>query len=95
MVDKVKGYKDLTQEKVAIVNEFKNFEEQLLRVIEQAQAEARAGAEYDPRWLSIAFTKFQEAFMALNRGIFAPGRVTLPEDSIEKLNTRINERLGE
>lgn len=81
MVDKVKGYKELTEEKVAIVNEFKNFEEQILRVIEQAQAEVKNGADYDPRWLAIAFTKFQEAFMALNRGIFAPGRVKLPGDS--------------
>lgn len=81
MVEKVKGYKELTDERVAIVNEFKVFEEQMLRVIEQAQAEAKAGAEFDTRWLSIAFTKFQEAFMALNRGIFAPGRVKLPGDS--------------
>lgn len=80
MVDKVKGYKELTQDKVAIVNQNKLSEEHLLRFIEQAQKEAKE-RDFDSRWLSIAFTDFQRAFMSLNRGIFNPGRVELPEDS--------------
>lgn len=35
---------------------------------------------YDPRWLAIARTHFQEGFMALNRAVFQPTRIKLPED---------------
>jgi hypothetical protein len=35
---------------------------------------------YDQRWLAIARTHFQEGFMALNRAVFQPQRIKLPED---------------
>lgn len=42
--------------------------------------DATVDAPYDPRWVAIARTHFQEGFMALNRAVFQPGRVKLPED---------------
>jgi hypothetical protein len=35
----------------------------------------------DPRWLAVARTDFQRAYMALNRAVFQPQRIQLPEDS--------------
>ena len=38
------------------------------------------GAPYDPYWLMIARQHFAEGFMALNRAVFQPQRIKLPED---------------
>lgn len=35
---------------------------------------------FDQRWLAVARTHFQEGFMALNRSVFQPQRIKLPED---------------
>jgi RyR domain len=74
----VAGYQPQSNAKVAKVNEFKVDEERLLRKIEALGS----GNDFtaDMRWASIAKTHFQEGFMALNRAVFQPGRVTLPED---------------
>lgn len=99
----VQGYTIQSDAKIALVNEFKQDEERLLRKIEalekqtlgQQMPAAHAAdpgvlvlsgyvtlpdSPYDPRWLSIARTHFQEGFMALNRAVFQPQRVKLPED---------------
>lgn len=34
----------------------------------------------DKRWIAVARTHFQEGFMALNRAVFQPQRIKLPED---------------
>lgn len=39
-----------------------------------------SGVAVDKRWLAIARTDFQRAYMALNRAVFQPQRVRLPED---------------
>lgn len=39
------------------------------------------GLDVDQRWLAIARTDFQRAFMALNRAVFQPTRISLPEDT--------------
>jgi len=70
----VAGYKPQSAEKVALVNENKVLEEQVLRQIEKIKD---AGV-YDGRMASIAFTGIQEAFMWLNRAVFRPGRIELP-----------------
>lgn len=75
----IQGYKKLSQEKIDTVNSFKILEEALLRDIEDALKDAKDNDE-DPRSLQIAFTKFQEAFMWLNRGVMNPSRIRLPED---------------
>lgn len=40
-----------------------------------------SASRYDQRWIAIARTHFQEGFMALNRAVFQPQRIELPEDS--------------
>lgn len=81
----VAGYQPQTEAKVAKVNEFKVDEERLLRKIEAlgvriAPPGVQEGFDVDNRWLAIARTHFQEGFMALNRAVFQPTRIALPED---------------
>lgn len=82
MVDKVKGYKDLTQDKVEIVNQNKLSEEYINRLIEDL-ADREESMDLDVHALYQAQTKFTEAWMWLNRGVFNPSRIELPEDKVE------------
>ncbi|MGV1754862.1 Acb2/Tad1 domain-containing protein [Agrobacterium sp. CG674] len=68
----VKGYK-ATQEpwKIAMVNENKILEELVLRQIEIHTATGGI----DQRFVALARTKIQEAFMELNRAVFQPERL--------------------
>lgn len=90
----VHGYQPQSDDRIALVNEFKQDEERLLRKIDVLRR-LRTGIaaapiadtnvvdrshEYDQRWLSIATTHFQQGFMALNRAVFQPQRIKLPED---------------
>lgn len=77
----VAGYKP-TQPAWAIeaVNGLKELEERALRALE-----ALDGLAVDHRWVAIGRTQLQQGFMAANRGIFQPGRVSLPEDGFEPL----------
>lgn len=87
---KVSGYTAQSPEKVALVNEFKADEERILRKIDvlqypagSANSDVNAILEpYDKRWLAIARTHIQEAYMALNRSVFQPQRIKLPEDDV-------------
>ena len=74
----VSGYRQQSQEAVDAVNEFKQLEERVLRAIDRLKA-STAVAE-DGRWLSIGITDLEKGFMAVNRSIFKPTRITLPED---------------
>lgn len=82
----VKGYASQSDSKVAVVNVHKELEERVLRRIETLQRDNTAAASlnekppYDPRMLALATTGIQEAFMWLNRAVFQPTRVELPED---------------
>lgn len=84
----VAGYTAQSDAKVALVNDFKQDEERLLRKIDALFAQERAPVktpgepvfEPDGRWLAIATTHFHEGFMALNRAVFQPQRIKLPED---------------
>jgi hypothetical protein len=75
----VAGYKPQSEEKVALVNENKALEEQILRQMDRL-ASLPAGT-VDPRWFSIGRTQIEQGFMALNRAVFQPGRVSLPGDA--------------
>lgn len=79
----VAGYTAQSTGKVALVNTFKQDEERLLRKIDEISAgRSEAGAAlYDGRWAAIARTHIQEGFMALNRSVFQPQRIALPEDA--------------
>jgi len=88
----VAGYTDQSDAKVALVNEFKQDEERLLRKLD-AMTKAVHDPRYDvhipasplaaatdQRWLAIARSHFQQGYMALNRAVFQPQRIRLPED---------------
>lgn len=72
----VAGYQPQSEENVKQVNINKEQEERLLRLIELL-----FDTDADKRWLSIAKTHFEQGYMALNRAIFQPKRVRLPEDA--------------
>lgn len=73
----VAGYTSQGDDKIAVVNRNKEAEERLLRLCDELRSRADL---YDGRWVSIAITHFQEGFMALNRAVFQPQRIKLPED---------------
>jgi hypothetical protein len=72
----VEGYQPQSRDTVAAVNANKQREERLLRVLDECVGDV----SIDQRWLNIARTHFEQGFMALNRAVFRPVRVTLPED---------------
>lgn len=77
----VAGYKPTqSPEAIAAVNVFKELEERTLRHCEKLLDAPSTTGLVDPRMLAIGRTQLQLAFMALNRAIFQPGRVSLPED---------------
>ena len=72
----VAGYQPQSDERVQLVNENKVIEERLLRQIEHGLTTGLMDREA----AFTAKTAMQEAFMWLNRAIFRPARVKLPED---------------
>lgn len=79
----VKGYTDQPKNAIEIVNRFKEVEERILRALDEMRKD---GDVFDQRWLSIGFTHIQEGFMAINRSVFKPQRIALPEDQKDKPN---------
>lgn len=72
----VAGYRAQSEQNVRWVNENKEVEEMILRVLD-AHA---ANPAIDKRWLAIGRTAIEQGFMALNRAIFKPERLTMPGD---------------
>lgn len=64
----VKGYKPQTEEKVALVNKFKDIEAKLGELYREAQGSNLC----DSRMLAVGKTQAQQAFMWLNRAVFQP-----------------------
>lgn len=75
----VAGYTAQSPEKVALVNQNKRLEEQILRQLDVMAADL----ELDGRWLAIARTQIEQGFMAMNRAVFRPRRPT-PEEMGER-----------
>lgn len=73
----VEGYKPQSAAAVDIVNDLKRDEERLLRKLDAMQG----NPDINGRWLAIGRTGIEQAFMAINRSVFQPGRVQLPEDT--------------
>lgn len=73
----VAGYNSQTAAALAIVNGNKAVEEETLRILDGLPT---AFPDIDGRWLSIGRTHMEQAWMAINRAVFKPGRVKLPED---------------
>lgn len=87
----VSGYRPQSDDKVKIVNKMKAFEERVLRARDDiarlpAPADAKTSDDVtvDKRWLAIGRTHIEHGFMAINRSIFQPGRVALPEEPQSK-----------
>lgn len=78
----VAGYKPQTDDKIELVNDNKQLEERVLRQIDDMVRlnEEAEGGLVDLRWLSIGRTQLEQAFMAINRAVFQPGRVRLSDD---------------
>lgn len=74
----VSGYKPQSDAAVRAVNQSKQLEERVLRFMDELAADADIQA--DMRWFSIGRTQIEQGFMAVNRSVFKPGRVALPDD---------------
>jgi hypothetical protein len=72
----VPGYKPQGDEAVRLVSGNKEIEEGVLRVLDLLAARP----DIDKRWLAVGRTQIEQGFMAVNRAVFQPGRVRLPED---------------
>jgi hypothetical protein len=73
----VSGYRPQTTTAVDLVNENKRLEELSLRALDRLKDSGMC----DPRWLATGRTDLEKAWMAINRSVFQPSRVTLPEDT--------------
>lgn len=84
----VKGYVSQPINNVDTVNANKVLEERVLRRIDKLRDAVKmtdpgdTEPVYDARWLAIAKTHIELGFMAMNRAVFQPQRVELPEDSL-------------
>jgi hypothetical protein len=76
----VAGYTTQSDEKVALVNENKELEERVLRQVDR-HVRSRDSQEIDQAMVQLARRSIQEAFMWLNRAVFQPKRIKLPEDA--------------
>ena len=82
----VAGYKPQSDADINTVNQLKEAEERVLRLIDALQADtgllnnpARARG-IDQRFVALGKTHLQTAFMFLARSVFQPARIRLPED---------------
>lgn len=72
----VPGYRPQSTHAVQQVAASKHLEERVLRLLDELAADPAT----DKRWLAIGRTKIETGFMAVNRCVFQPDRVSLPED---------------
>lgn len=73
----VPGYRSQSDENISLVKKFKETKEKILRALD----ELVTLKDIDHRWLAIGRTDLEKAFMAINRSIFRPTRISLPEDT--------------
>ena len=72
----VAGYRAQSGDAVDLVNINKALEERVLRQFDRLAEDPAV----DKSWLALGRTAIEQGFMAANRSVFRPGRVTLPED---------------
>ena len=65
---RIKGYRELTEDEIAIMNDIKETGETLGRLVDGM----RAGKDLDQRWVSIGATDLQTGLMALTRAVARP-----------------------
>lgn len=73
----VAGYRPQTKEAIELVDVNKDAEERCLRILDRLAKRA----DIDPYWLKIGRAQIQMGFMAVNRAVFQPDRVSLPGDA--------------
>ena len=66
---KIKGYRELSQEEIDLMNEIKLKGAELGNLVEKLRSR---GASLDQRWVSIGATDFQTGLMALTRSVAQP-----------------------
>lgn len=69
---KIQGYRALSDEEIALMNEVKTQGEMLKRLIERLESRARTQGDVDGRCVSIARTELQTGLMWLARSIARP-----------------------
>jgi hypothetical protein len=71
---KITGYRQLTEEEVALMNEGKELAQQVGAWIEKLRKLTPENTDnpLDQRWISIGTTQLQQGFMAVTRGIAKP-----------------------
>jgi len=65
---KIKGYRDLSQQEIDLMNEIKNTGEQLKELVRKLKLEAAI----DQRWVAIGNTNLQVGIMELVRAVAQP-----------------------
>lgn len=74
--EKITGYRTLSEEEIALMNEGKELAEAVGRYADKLKANggARDGSvvDIDQRWVAIGVTDIQKGFMALARSIAKP-----------------------
>jgi hypothetical protein len=65
---KIKGYRDLSQEEINLMNEAKELSEKVGELVQKISDEPST----DNRWVNIGKTDLQKGFMSLIRGIAQP-----------------------
>lgn len=68
---KITGYRDLSEQEIALMNEGKALAEQCRAFLEKID-QGNIVPPVDKRWLSISRTHLQEGFMAVIRAIAQP-----------------------
>ena len=64
----IKGYRDLSEGEIELMNVIKGFANEIGKVVELLQVTEGL----DQRWISIGKTDLQKGFMALTRGVAQP-----------------------
>jgi hypothetical protein len=68
----IKGYRDLTPEEIAVMNEIKAKAVEVGALIEMLELAAKERGQFDGRWIAIGKTDLQKGFMALVRAVARP-----------------------
>ena len=64
----IKGYRELSQDEITLMNEVKEVSAKIGELVEKL----RAAPGLDQRWVSIGATDLQTGLMALTRGVAQP-----------------------
>lgn len=76
----IPGYRQLTEDQVTAISAFKVAEEHVLGMLDEL---AETAIEIDPRWLATGRTQIEQGFMAVNRSIARPERLSIVDEAGE------------